>query len=87
MSFLDNLKPYTHPETANDIPDVGAVSEAMQEASSTLNREVYTVVDGDTLDSIAQAHGVPAEEIAGMNHLVSAEAIFVGQTLVIPAES
>ena len=43
-----------------------------------------TVAPGDTVDSIARRHGVPAAVVMEANHLASAKAIQAGQRLVIP---
>ncbi len=44
----------------------------------------YTVVAGDTLDSIAQRFGVTVDAIVAANHLPDAASIAVGQVLIIP---
>ena len=44
----------------------------------------YTVVDGDTLSSIAQLFGVTVEDIVTANGLTDPTAISVGQVLIIP---
>ncbi len=43
-----------------------------------------TVAQGETLDSIARRHGVPASVVMEANHLSSPNAIQAGQRLVIP---
>jgi murein DD-endopeptidase MepM/ murein hydrolase activator NlpD len=43
-----------------------------------------TVGPGDTLDSIAHAHGVPADAILQANHISSPAAIYPGEHIVIP---
>ena len=45
----------------------------------------YTVVSGDTLFVIAQQFGVPMEEIITLNNIADANALEVGQVLLIPA--
>ena len=44
----------------------------------------YTVRAGDTLSSIARAHGVTVAAIADANNIVNPNLIFVGQVLTIP---
>lgn len=44
----------------------------------------YTVQSGDSLYSIAAKYGVPATSIVAANNLADQNALFVGQTLVIP---
>lgn len=50
----------------------------------------YTVEDGDTLSSIADAHGVSADELAALNGIEDRDFIWAGQSLVldqgVPAE-
>src|SRR5580704_5879950 len=43
-----------------------------------------TVGPGETLDSIAHAHGVPADAILQANHIASPAAIYPGEHIVIP---
>jgi murein DD-endopeptidase MepM/ murein hydrolase activator NlpD len=43
-----------------------------------------TVGPGETLDSIAHAHGVPADAILQANHISSPAAIYPGEHIVIP---
>jgi len=45
----------------------------------------YTVVDGDTISGIADAHGVSTDAVLAANGLVASNTIFPGQSLVIPS--
>jgi LysM repeat protein len=45
----------------------------------------YVVVPGDTLFSISQQTGVPAEEIMAANNMTDPNQLVVGQQLIIPA--
>lgn len=47
--------------------------------------ESYTVEDGDSLSSIAEAFGVTAEEIAAANGIDDPRNLSVGQVLIIPS--
>ncbi len=55
--------------------------------SATVRTELieYVVGDGDTLSGIADEFGVSQEAIIEANGLPNPDAIFVGQTLMIPA--
>jgi len=44
----------------------------------------YTVIAGDTIDSVAQQFNMPVEALISANHLVSPYALHAGQTLFIP---
>ncbi len=44
---------------------------------------VYTVEEGDTLSSIAENYGIPADELAAQNGITDPDQIFIGQTLHI----
>lgn len=46
--------------------------------------ETYTVVDGDTLSSIAKKFGVPTESLARENGLTEPYFLSIGDKLVIP---
>jgi len=55
--------------------------------SATVRTELveYVVGDGDTLSGIADEFGVSQQSIIEANGLPNPDAIFVGQTLMIPA--
>lgn len=46
--------------------------------------QIYIVVEGDTLYSIAEKFGVPIEEIIKLNNIPRPDLIFPGQRLLIP---
>lgn len=48
---------------------------------------IYVVKSGDTITSIGEEYGVPAEELISYNQLESPEQLVVGQTILIPQES
>ena len=48
---------------------------------------LYTVQEGDTLGSIAQAHAVSVEDLAAANSLANPNLLYVGQTLIVPGGS
>ncbi len=47
----------------------------------------YVVEEGDTLSGIADAFGVTPQQLVQENNLANPDAIFVGQTLRVPAPS
>lgn len=55
--------------------------------SAVLREDKYTVTEGDTVRSIAVAHGVSTAELLGANGLSWKTMIFAGQQLNIPASS
>ncbi len=70
-------------------PDVLArVASLLPTATATLPPSptpvTYTVKDGDTLSSIARAHGITLDELMSANGLRDPNKIAVGQVLVIP---
>jgi lipoprotein NlpD len=48
-------------------------------------KDLYTVKRGDTLYSIAQAHGIDHRELAGLNNIENPSRIYVGQQLRLRA--
>jgi LysM repeat protein len=44
----------------------------------------YTVVQGDTLERIAQRYGTTVDALVGMNNLPDRNSLRVGQKLIIP---
>ena len=45
----------------------------------------YTIVEGDTLWDIAEAHGVSVEAITALNPDLDAAALAIGQVILVPA--
>lgn len=58
-----------------------------QQSTAILRQDKYTVAEGDTVRSIAVAHGVSTAELLGANGLSWKTMIFAGQQLNIPAQS
>lgn len=54
--------------------------------SNTANGNIYKVKSGDTLTSVARAHGVRAKELTALNKLKT-QRITVGQKLKLPAKN
>ncbi len=55
--------------------------------TSSTSAFAYTVKNGDTLSSIGQAFGVTWQSIAKLNSIVSPYTIYVGEVLLIPAQT
>jgi murein DD-endopeptidase MepM/ murein hydrolase activator NlpD len=51
---------------------------------ATLGGQTYTVVAGDTIDSVAREYGVPVDVLIQANNLASPYQLHAGQQLVIP---
>jgi LysM repeat protein len=60
------------------LPPSGPASYKIGEAQN------YTVIAGDTIDSVAQQFNMPVEALIAANHLVYPYALHGGQTLFIP---
>jgi len=77
-------------EDATSTPDEVLVIVTLTPVpSATVRSEIitYVVEEGDTLFGIAEQFEVSPEEIEEANDLPNRDAIFVGQTLSIPAPS
>ena len=48
--------------------------------------EIYVVKSGDTVDSIAESHGIPVSSVIYNNQLVYPYALAVGQALLLSSE-
>lgn len=66
-------------------PQQVVVSPAAPAAAGSGQATSYTVVAGDTLNSIAARFGTTAEAIAQLNSLADPNALMLGQKLQIPA--
>jgi LysM repeat protein len=64
---------------------VSSDSTAAAEDQPTMTGNVYTVVRGDTLTSVALSHGVTIWMLVQANELSNPHIIYAGQKLIIPA--
>ncbi len=58
--------------------------QAMAAPVATLGGQTYTVVAGDTIDSISRQFGVPVDVLIQANNLASPYQLHAGQQLVVP---
>ncbi|MBN1315733.1 MAG: LysM peptidoglycan-binding domain-containing protein [Anaerolineales bacterium] len=61
-----------------------APEEETQDESIPVAEQTYTISEGDTLFSIATAHGLTVEELTARNNINDADSIEVGQEIIIP---
>jgi len=57
--------------------------QELSEATSVLGQQDHTVVEGETLTSIAQMHGIPTAALLALNGLSWQTSVHVGQVLVV----
>ncbi|MFF8910523.1 LysM peptidoglycan-binding domain-containing protein [Streptomyces olivaceoviridis] len=85
---------YAHAQVpGNDHGDPGAIDTAVVPGKpsqdtgggSTPSTSTYTVKKGDTLSSIAKAHGTTVAKLVSLNGLKDADHLAVGQKLKLPA--
>jgi lipoprotein-anchoring transpeptidase ErfK/SrfK len=74
------------PEATPVLPEQQDQEPVPLEATEPVSTVPYTVQRGDTLASIAAAHGVALGELIRANRIVDPNVIYVGQTLQIPAD-
>jgi LysM repeat protein len=67
-------------------PTTTAPTTAQTSMSSGSSSDIYKVKSGDTLTSIAKAHGITLKELRGANSLTT-DRIVVGQQLKIPVKA
>jgi len=72
------------PEATPALPEEQDQEPILPEVTEPVNTMPYTVEQGDTLASIATAHGVALGELIRINRIVDPNVIYVGQTLQIP---
>lgn len=65
--------------------DATATHYALQLVPTPTPAGLYVVQNGDTLSSLAAEFGTTVEELMAANGLIDADAIQVGQTLLIPS--
>ena len=80
---LTSDKEFFFPTT---IPVIEPIEPINGLASSTINlkREIYAVQPGDTLDRIADQHGVSREKLISLNQIEDSNLIFANQILELP---
>jgi LysM repeat protein len=87
---------YSHSQVpGNDHGDPGAIDTAIvpgkapspSPGSDTGSTTTYTVKKGDTLSSIAEAHGTTVSKLVALNGLKDPNKLSVGQKLKVPAKA
>lgn len=64
---------------------LAAIGISLGAAQIAMANELHTAQDGDTVTSIAQAHGVSADDLAAANSLDPAAELTPGQDLIVPS--
>ncbi len=72
------------PPTPQPPPSGGCNLGPIPHAMGPLNGNIYTVVAGDTLFSIARRFCTTVNQLAATNHIPNPARIYVGQKLVVP---
>lgn len=73
--------------TATTSPPVGGSLSAGSQATPTPVFIAYQVVDGDTFDSIASAHGISTQELIAVNGFSKDQPLGPGEVLRIPVHT
>ncbi len=73
--------------TATTSPAAGGSLSAGSQATPTPVFIAYQVVDGDTFDSIAAAHGISAQELIAVNGFTKDQPLGPGEVLRIPVKT
>lgn len=86
---MDNLDFFEKEFPGRGLENVNAFSKVLFELIQTIQvpseeKVIYTVVRGDTLFKIAQAHGVTIEAILELNSIKNRNLIFPGNVINIP---
>jgi len=77
---LETLRSNVAPASASEVaPGPGGLAVSIRPVESN-----YTVVQGDTLERIAQRYGTTVDALVGMNNLRDRNSLRVGQKLIIP---
>ena len=71
------------PEPGQPEPPPAAPAASAPEVKATTDPVIHTVSEGESLADLADAYGVPAEEIARQNHVPPPGQIHPGQVFVI----
>jgi LysM repeat protein len=78
---VEPTEPAPQPE-----PTAAPTEEATPAEPEPAEEQIYTVMPGDTLFSIALFYGVSVEDLAARNGIVNVNVLEVGQQLIIPVE-
>lgn len=87
----------TVPKTEEKIQTPPTIDDTKQENPATITpaptqapvekkETTYTVVEGDTLSSIANAHDMTSTELASYNGITDVNSLKIGQVIKIPAK-
>lgn len=69
------------------VPGKAVSTDSGSDSDSSSGTTTYTVKKGDTLSSIAKAHGTTVAKMVSLNGLKDADEIAVGQKLKVPAKA
>ncbi|MGK7897876.1 MAG: peptidoglycan DD-metalloendopeptidase family protein [Xenococcus sp. (in: cyanobacteria)] len=72
--------------TTVTVPKLPSLSVAQNFSSKTNTKQIYTVRNGDTLNSIARQYGISAEKIIKANNIKNPSQLSVNDQLIIPLE-
>jgi LysM repeat protein len=82
------FSPLAHQQpTATTSPPAGGSLSAGPQATPTPVFIAYQVVDGDTFDSIAAAHGISSQELIAVNGFTKDQPLGPGEVLRIPVKA
>ena len=74
----------TTPATTTPAPTTSTPATTTPAPTNTAGYTNYTVKEGDTLSSIANANGLTSKQLADYNGITNADSLTIGQVLKIP---
>lgn len=87
VDFVANPRDSAESSSTSDLGQGGGSSEDTDSPQPGPNDESYTVVRNDTLDTIGQRLNISVVSLRLANDLSPSDKIFVGDTLIIPADA
>ena len=83
-SFDRKAETESQDAASSEIEEKPAGASGEEKKEETQSQETYSVVEGDTLSTIAEKFGISWQKLAEANNLTEGSTLRIGQKLIIP---